>query len=282
MRYGSVMRSYILLFSLFLLSGCAFGHLERLQLLNPEAHDFQSALAAEYLAYADAESEQGRSLSAEYFADKGLDAWMGRTVPLEPVEDFLPKAAQSRLAAARDMLEILLTDDIKRVVPQQAARAQLLFDCWAKQEGQRKKDAPACAEELQPALTELQTVATSFSLGSETVHTVMFSSGKSALSKQAQTVIQGVAKQVSGKTAYVIVLEGYTGSNSAKRLFEARAAGLRKALSARGIMDDSIRIKNAVSAQAVYLSCDETVRDKNAVRVTVQVFGRHEKASDSH
>lgn len=276
------MRASIVLFSLFLLAGCASQNLFQLRLLDPQANSFGDALAAEYLAYANAEAEQGRHLSAEYFAHKGMRAWRGEAVPPEPVEDFLSKAAQKRLKSSRDMLLALLTDDVKHVVPQQAARAQLLFDCWAKQEGQRKKEAPACAEELPAALIEMQTVAASFGLGGEETHDITFAAGSAKLSRSAQQKVRAISEPLRNQAAYIIETEGCADTPAAKRLLEKRTEALGAGFAARGIPAERIRIKESGGQKAVYLSRDDGIKDKNLVRVTVHVFSQHGKPANGH
>ncbi len=271
------MRPFILLFSLLLLAGC--GHLQQLQVLNPEANDFSSSLSAEYLAYASAEAEQGHALNADYFAGKGLQAWRGDPVELEPVDATLPKPAQAKLNYARNMLSALLTDDVKHVAAQKAARAQLLFDCSVKQAALKTKPTTVCSEELQQALLDIETVASSFMLGKETMHEIRFSAGSASLSKAALALVDEITGYVQDETAFAIDLEGRADNAAGKQLFEKRASALRKAFAARGIMEDHIQMQSTGSAngKAVYLSCDDTVKDKNKIRVTIRVFGQDKK-----
>lgn len=148
---------------LLLLSGCT-GSLSELRSLAPAPDDFSSALAAEYLAYSEAELEQGRGQAADHFAAKGVEAAKTRIVP--------PDAAKgAELEAARAALVVVLTDDVKHVAPQKAARAQLLFECWNAQEPKKQPSRPvSCADSFAVAMEELQAVADSLIHGKAKKH----------------------------------------------------------------------------------------------------------------
>lgn len=268
------MRLIILLFSLSFLSGCIVGNLQQLQFLDPQANDFDSALAAEYLAYATAEKEQGHPLVAENFAAKGLRAWRGEKVIPETVEASTPLPLNRQQQSTRDLLMALLTEDVKRVVPQQAARAQLLFDCWIIQ-AQRKNDTQQlCRDELQQAIITLRNVASTLALTSETTHILDFAPGSGKLGKRALSQIDSMVKELEGGAPYTIELDGDVQTPMAKSLFERRMAEIRKAFKARGVGEERIQPKEVHNDKAVYLSCDDTIEGENKVRVTISIFGQ--------
>jgi hypothetical protein len=266
------MRRILLILLLLPLAGCAFGSLEQLRLLDPEANDFESALAAEYLAFANAESEQGRALSSEYYAAKGMAAWRGDEVLPEEVDKSTAAPLKYELIATRELLMALLVDDVVSVVPQPAARAQLLFDCWAKQSGSRTKDSKLCVDELQSELATLEDVAVSLNYVSEEKKPIAFAAGSSKLDKGSLTEIKKIAASISRDTPYILELDGNTSSAKRTRLFGQRVAGIRKAFRSRGISDAHIRLHETVSEKTVYLSNDSTMKDNNVVTVTVRSF----------
>lgn len=266
------MRFIILTFSLFSLSGC-MGNLQQLELSSPEANDFDSALAAEYLAYATSESEQGREDAADYFAAKGLKALAKEAVLPEPVDATLPKSLQKRQASTRKQLISLLTDDVKHVVPQPAARAQLLFDCWVKASARSDKEANICADELPPTLDTLQSVATSLSKGVEQSHAFHFASGSNTLSEAAQQEVLLIAGALKDRADYAVEIEGTYGTSAGRKLFLSRADAISRALVAQGVREDDIEIKQAKRLKAVRLSSDKKVRDSSRVTVMVRIFG---------
>lgn len=248
--------------ALLVLSGCqtASGYLHW---LNPEANDFESALAAEYLAYSDSEKEQGRPQVAEYFAAKGVRATNGEAVEPEIPAAALAKSKQKELNAARASLVALLNDDMKSVSAQKLARAQLMFDCWAHQRNMNisAKNAP-CAEEFQAALAELQDVAESFRGDKETSYVISFDGGSSALSGEALATLSSLAEKTSGAD-YAVEISGEGA---------ARLGAIRAALIERGVLASRMELKPANNSRVVILSND-VVQDPNQVQVMLKIFG---------
>jgi OOP family OmpA-OmpF porin len=266
------MRNILLILLLLPLAGCAFGSFEQLKLLDPQADDFESSLAAEYLAFAKSESEQGRALSAEYFADKGMAAWRGDEVPPENVDAATPKPLKYELLATRELLMALLIDDVVAVAAQPAARAQLLFDCWVKQAGARAKGSRLCVEELQSELAKLEDVAVSLNYVSEEIKSLPFAQGSHTLNKNSLALIGKITSSLHKDTPYILELDGDTSNAHRARLFKARVAEIHKAFRQRGISDAHIRLHESVSEKTVYLSNDSTMKDSNIVTVTVRSF----------
>lgn len=145
-----------------LLSACGTP-LDTLQRSHPEPHDFTSALATEYLGFAESEKEQGFGKNATRFAQKGLKAEKGEHVPPENPNDWnIPEDERVALEDARKQLNVALTEDTIRIIPQKAARAQMLYDCWMAQaeRGQAMEDA-ACAEEFGSVIGDVLCVSAS-------------------------------------------------------------------------------------------------------------------------
>jgi hypothetical protein len=272
------MRRLAVIACLFLLAGCQ-SPLSQLHSADPQANDFASSLAAEYMAYGDSEAEQGRDKSAQYFAAKGVKALEGETVDPELPAATLPKPVRDNLIAARGALIAVLTDDIKRVAPQKSARAQQLFDCWQHQENRNASEkiieeiAP-CADEFHSTLTELQGVAESFVQGKETVHTVNFASGSTALDEDARAAIKEITGDVACLTDYKIGLQGYPKARKATRALVAkRIAAIRKEFIRRGVPASRIKLKKANDSKVVHLSSD-MVKGSNQVDIMVRTFGQ--------
>jgi OOP family OmpA-OmpF porin len=268
--YSMFMRFLALLALVPLMAACSLmGSRGELKRLSPEAGDFASALAAEYLAYSDSEAEQGRGVSAEYFAAKGLRAAHG--------EDVVPDTAKTKseeLAKSRGMLVAALTDDVKSVAPQKAARAQLLFDCWVEQESKRiSQELAPCRDEFRSTMADLQTVADSFKFGEKTVHSLEFPAGSATLDAEDLAVIRNIAHTLKPLPDYRIELKAYTTSNSveAKALTEKRISALRSAFIRRGMVAERIKQVAQDESKAVVFSSDEP--QGNTVDITVATYG---------
>ena len=249
------------------LSGCSL-NLEQLRALNPEANDFESALAAEYQAYAESEAEQGRLARADYFAGKGLAVLNGETVLPDMPPENLPE-----LAAARQGLVAALTEDVKHVIPQVAARTQLLFDCWLEQTKTPVDEKAPCGEEFKSTISQVQEVADWFVYGQETTHIIHFAEGSSALDERAQAIIAEVAARMKRIQNYAIELDDRSmpKTAAARRLSKARALAVRDAFAKLGIKRSHLKQKDRQEDKQVILSSD--VRERNALEITVRTEG---------
>lgn len=252
---------FALLTCALLLAGCQ-PPLARLKSLSPEANDFPSALAAEYLSYADSEAEQGRAAVADRFAAKGLDALEGEPPPPDSVAGLSADAAEE-LSGERELLLAVLSDDARRVAPQKAARAQLLFDCWLHQA--RSAQAPDCADEFHASVGELQEIATLLNDGEEKNHGIDFAPHSAVPDGKASAMIRAIARRAVRAKIYSVELEG-----GGRELGEKRLLAVKAALVAAGMDGDRIHVVRM--SQAVRLSCDTEPGAGERVNVTVRIY----------
>lgn len=244
---------------LLLLSGCT-ASLQELKTLAPTAEDFSGSLAAEYLAYANSEQEQGREAQAEYFAGKGLEA--AKTHIVLPDE---AKAQNEALAATREALIAALTSDVKHVAPQKAARAQLLFDCWNAQESANIKPA-TCEGGFGAAFEELQAVADILIHGKVLHYSITFADGSDSLDDEAGATIKDVAKHVKMLKKYWVDLRAQEGP-----MATARQNAIKSALVDVGIASTRIRPVRMDESKKVFLSNDEEAGG-NRVDIAVKSY----------
>ncbi len=245
------MRVKVAVFTLILLSGCVtIGQdLARLQAKKPAPGDFNQSLATEYLAYAQSLAEEGHPIRADRFAAKGLDALAGRDVPLEEK----PEYTNNRLA-----LMAVLTPDIKEIAPAKAARAQLLFDCWMEKE-------TVCRDSFSEALSDLQFVADALVHGESNRFEVSFANTSSTLDAKAETVVDIIARRVSGYGEYRIELRL---PSRHSKLNMPRVLAIEKALIARGVNAGWIMLEPR--GKEVALSTDR--QDANTIVMQVQSY----------
>lgn len=265
------MRHAAFLCCLLLLTGC-MSPLQRLKSINPQANDFRSSLASEYLAYGESESEQSRLSSGEYYAAKGMRALNGQPVEPEKPDATLPAPSRAMLAEARHHLMALLNEDMKRVAPQKLAHAQVSFDCWQHQLalGLSGDNAP-CAAEFDSTMADLQDISDDFKFGRETAHVVSFARGSAEVDATGQAAVKQVADLLAGKTRYRVTLQMYVGVKQAQRtLSEARIAVVRKLLIAAGVDAKSIHIRKYGNLRRVVLSRDKIPANTKVVTITVK------------
>jgi OmpA-OmpF porin, OOP family len=269
---AELMRLSGLIVIVLFLAGC--GSLERLKAKAPEANDFPTSLASEYLGFAQSEAEQGYVSSAEHFASKGLKALKGADVQPEIPDETLPQDARDALVPARAELMAVLVDDSKRVVPQAAARAQVMYDCMCVQAREERKpnDPSLCAEEFLAGLSELQKVVTTMAVGQGESRFITFEPGSALLEDKQRAIIRGINEYAAGTKRYVIALEGRSDGAKSKNLFLKRVAAIRSAFAELGTNPKRIRIESGASAKAVHLSRSEAVTDRNVVKVSVRIL----------
>jgi hypothetical protein len=244
-----------------LLAGCT-SNLEKLKEIKPQASDFHSSLAAEYLAYSESEIEQGRNSSADYYAAKGVRASNGEEVEPDQVNPY--SADVKKLASARYGLTNLLSEDVKNVEPQKAARTQLLFDCWNGQENDAQSVIKnSCASEFITSYKEVSMVADALEFGEASANTIEFVPGSAELDADEIDKINKIVKQLKGKKDYQIKLVPNMEIRDikSKYLADSRVKNIRgqfvKAhIPRKKIISAAPEVKK-ISADAVHLSNDD-------------------------
>lgn len=248
------MQRYTLLLLLVFLPSCVGmgDHLVELRAKNPTGESFSQALAAEYLRYAEARLEEEHPLRANYFAGKGLDALAGDTVELEK---------KPALEESRQALLAVLTPDVKEIAPAKAARAQLMFDCWAEKEG-------VCKEGFAEALADLQFIADALVHGEDNHFIVPFTKGSSGLSGQGNSILDIIATRVKTLGDYKVNIEPPAKKG---KLATTRRLAIEKGLIARGVDAGRIQAGRAEASREVTLSTDKK-KDADSVVLFIQTY----------
>jgi len=243
----------LFLSALLLLSACGtVNDLQELRARKPDTSTFGSALASEYLAYAESREEEGHPIRAGRFAKKGLRALENGDVP--PDED--PKFLEERHA-----LLAVLTPDVKEVSPAKAARAQLMYDCWVDGDG-------VCKRSYGQALADLQPIADALVHGDDNRFAVHFDKGSAALSATASAVLDVVAKRTEGMGRYQVELTVPSKKNS---LNTRRLLAVEQGLIVRGVNAGHIDVHGSRKNKEVVLSSDK--KAQSTVTIHIQTFG---------
>jgi OOP family OmpA-OmpF porin len=238
------------LFALFslILTGCTTARLEELRHAEPKGTPFQNALAAEYLAFAEAEAKSYDWWSMSVFSQKGLASIYGNEPQPELVRDWnVPTDMIPEFEAARsDLLEALNTSN-KQARPSLTARAQFFYDCWLEQqeEGWQQDDIKACRNGFFDAMNRLKGASPEAPAPiSSSSYLILFDSGKASLNTEGESVVRSVAQEVSELAGYEILLSGYTdraGSSDANMsLSQKRVESVRNALVKQGVPANAI------------------------------------------
>ncbi|MGB1540298.1 MAG: hypothetical protein ACPG80_05005, partial [Rickettsiales bacterium] len=204
-----------------LLTGCTTASLEELRQATPTGDAFQSALSREYLAFSESEARQYDWISSKHFADKGLYAAYGKTVPPETLEKWdIDEAYLPELREARAALMAALTSGSPATQPELAARTQFFFDCWVEQqhEAWQVDDIASCKEGFYRALKRMQGAPVAQDpepaendepLIFSSSYIVFFDWNTVTLKAEALGVIDTVVDDLKGEESYEIILHGH-------------------------------------------------------------------------
>ncbi|NBX03402.1 MAG: hypothetical protein EBR02_04970 [Alphaproteobacteria bacterium] len=259
-------------------------NVKKLKEANPNAEDYSSALAAEYLSYGESERELGHSSVGDYFAGKGLDALAGKAVLPDDIKKDLNPADTQSLTSARRSLLALQTEDMKDVTPRKLARTQMLFDCWQRQLiSHSNQELAPCADEFSSSLIELQDQADSFSTGKETHHMVSFAMKSAEVTSRGGKILDEIAERTKSYRRYGVQLDGhveeFADGTVARGLALERMEAIRRALIVRGVADENIEVlrqKGRSHLAAVKLSSDKP-RPQRSVTLTLRTYSAGEK-----
>ena len=140
------------------LAGCGTS-LEDAKGVQPDGTAFENALYAGYVELAQAEHREQDFADTSNFADRALSVASGRMVLPEPIANReLPGRAIPDLLAARARLVIALDQTARDKIPDQAAHAQVMFDCWMQEqeEDQQPRHIARCRSEFEDAMAAVE------------------------------------------------------------------------------------------------------------------------------
>lgn len=146
-----------------LVSACS-GHLSEAERAAAPADVFAAKLQSGYVALARAEADENDFKDARVFADRALSAARGEPTGPEALSARkLPQESLPALADARARLTRALDSGARMRVPEDAAEAQLGFDCWMQEQEEDFQDADiaACRGRFLAAIARIEPKAVS-------------------------------------------------------------------------------------------------------------------------
>jgi OmpA-OmpF porin, OOP family len=212
---------------------------ERTEALGPP---FNEALKQGYLELA-ASRWQAGSWEVLHFRDKARQAMLGDAVwPDEVARVAAP--TQAELGPQRDRLLAVLDAGGRTLAPEDAALAQVSFDCWLAEARDTRNLDPVCRESFTTALgeTEEAVVAT----WPET-YVVLFEPGDDAVDAVGLNVATSASRAARLRTPSRISVIGYadpTGSASVNEALSLqRAENVAAALARAGVSPELIDVQ---------------------------------------
>ncbi len=211
-----------------LLIGCAGRDLERAVHTPPQGSPFDVALSQEYLALARSEHREGDYRDADFFARRSIAAGSGRRFPPEDLGvRRLPADTVGELSEARQRLIATLEAGAADRIPDEAARAQAMFDCWMQEQEEnwpfQQGEIVACRDAFRDALARVEAAMRppppppAPPPPAATSHLVFFDLDSAALTPEASGILESVAANAGRSSFGGIVVTGH-----ADRLGSAR------------------------------------------------------------
>jgi len=217
--------------------------------VSPKGSAFDQHLYAEYITLSQMEYDEADYKDSDTFALRAVAAGSGKSPAPEAIAArSLPADKVGELTTARGRLAAVLGAGAGDRLPQPAARAQAMFDCWMQEQEEnfQPKDIAACRAGFEEVMAKLETAPKPAPMAAAPAPApqpapgpflLYFDFDSARVTAEGQKVVAAAAKAiVAGKPASVVVI-GYTdraGSDTynmilSKKRADAVAAALRQA-----------------------------------------------------
>jgi len=218
----------LIVLSCVALNACA--GLREMQDTAISGEGFLPQLAKAYQEFAQAEADQYDWADADYFARKGLIAHGGHYPAPEDMRRWeIADEHKPALRDARDRLVSTLTVDIQQQFPTDAARAQMLYDCWVEQqeENWQTEDIATCQKQFEKHMANLDTTILAAQVNDdapsniplpveptlepfEQVYNLLFPLDSTHINQDQKNMLDDVAFVAHGLKNLIIRLTGHT------------------------------------------------------------------------
>jgi OmpA-OmpF porin, OOP family len=210
---------------------------------------FNEALKERYLELGSSKWQEG-SWAILHFRDKARSAMLGDLVYPDRVT-WVPRQWQNELIGQRERLLLFLDAGGRELVPEDAAEAQVAFDCWLSDVKATMQLASGCRETFEAALGRTEQAVLADLPAS---YVVRFESGSDMLGGDGLNVATAVARAVSLAEPAQIEVVGYadaSGSASANETLSLRRAeNVAAALERAGVSAQLLNVQSRGAAGA--------------------------------
>jgi OOP family OmpA-OmpF porin len=243
--------------SIFALAGCAGFEYNEIKDMQPKGSAFDQALYKEYAAQSKSEYVQANYTSSDKWARNAAAAARGQTPKPTQVSDWrLPSAVVPEMTTARQRLQTALDKGGANVAPNEMAKAQVAWDCWAEQqrveENFQPDDIAACRQAFYDNIAKVEAAmapkpAPAAKAEAPKDFLVFFDWNKSTLTPEARKIIADAvahAKSAGAKTVKVVGFTDRSGSPQYNlKLSVRRAEAVRAEMVRLGVPAGSVAIE---------------------------------------
>ena len=227
-----------------MVAGCAGMELQKAEKQTPAGSNFQNDLYDGYIDLSSSEYAEGDYRDSDYFARKAMTSGSGEAVQPTMIEARdLPSDKQDVLTTSRLRLMAAMAAGAANKAPVDAARAQVMFDCWMQEQEENFQldDIEACRTGFYEALNMAEAAvapepvaAAPAPLPEAQTFALYFNTDDYEVGQTAQTVLSEVRAAASKMDGAQITVVGFTDTVGASEynteLSERRAEAVAQAL----------------------------------------------------
>ena len=212
---------------LVFLSGCVGMQLDKARSTDISGTAFTDSLSQGYLALSEAEYAESDHFDSDVFARRARNTAGGFFIAPETIDSRdLPEETIEDLTVARGRLMGALRAGAREEAPQQAAQAQVMFDCWMQEQEEnfQPDDIAACREKFEtamasvdgimgPVLAARQAAAlepAAGTVGSTGSYLVFFTFDEDRLTRETQVMLGQVIRDVKASETSRIEISAHT------------------------------------------------------------------------
>jgi outer membrane protein OmpA-like peptidoglycan-associated protein len=259
--------------------------------LEQHGNAFDQALYANYLERSKHEYGEGHYRASDFFANRARSAAAGEAIaPVNPADYDLPDGTVSEITAARARLVTALDASGRTKLPDEAARAQVMFDCWVEEQEENIQpddiafcrgaflDAIAKVEEaLKPKAMAAAAMPPEDMMLEPKSWVVYFDFDKSDLSSQSIATIDEAVAYAQTSSKALVVVEGHTdtagSSDYNDGLAAQRAETVAEKMRTLGVPKNDVAVSSFGQELPAVATGDGVAEPLNR-RVEIQVRGR--------
>ncbi len=153
-----ILRTTVAATAMLSLAACAGMELQNAARVSAAGPDFERGLYAGYLDLAESEFAEGDYRDSDAFAMRATAAGTGGDVEPEAIDARrLPEGTTGDLTDARRQLVEAYGRGARQTIPDQAARAQVMFDCWMQEQEEnfQPDDIARCRADFEAAMARI-------------------------------------------------------------------------------------------------------------------------------
>ncbi|MDP2696492.1 OmpA family protein [Thalassospira sp.] len=263
------------------LGACANMNIDGVRNMPASGGSFDAALQAHYADLAQMEYDEADWSDARYFTNRAKMAAAGADNGPQLLADRdLPEDSKAELGVARADLVAALEGGAKTTVPQDAAHAQAMLDCWLQEQEEnfQPEDIAWCRDRFYQAMTLVQAALAPVSPMTETTPmdmpvpmNVYFAFNSAEIDGKAQAVINGILEADKKFSPKKVKLTAYTDRAGDATyndiLAKSRVDAVAKALWSNGIRPARLEISISGEADVPVPTADGVREQGNRVVV---------------